>query len=123
MSLTEKLQNAYNSLMDKTLFALKNAEDAGLHWLGEQITRLEYKGEELEVLTEHELQQVQTLVKADIETTAEYFNQVEQGIDAFIENDWPAIEAVLSEKALSLADKSQIEHLKLRLQAALNQPQ
>lgn len=121
MSLTEKLQNAYNSLMDKTLFGLKNAEDNSLHWLGELITRLEYKGEELEVLTEHELEQVQDLVKTDIEQTANYFTELNQGIDAFIENDWPTIEAVLSEKALSLADPSKLELLKLRLQAALNQ--
>lgn len=121
MSLTEKLQNAYNSLMDKTLFGLKNAEDNSLHWLGELITRLEYKGEELEVLTEHELAQVQDLVKTDIEQTAHYFTELNQGIDAFIENDWPAIEAVLSEKALSVADSSKLELLKLRLRAALNQ--
>lgn len=121
MSLTEKLQNAYNSLMDKTLFGLKNAEDNSLHWLGELITRLEYKGEELEVLTEHELEQVQDLVKTDIEQTANYFTEINQGIDAFIENDWPTIEAVLSEKALSIADPSKLELLKLRLQAALKQ--
>ncbi len=121
MSLTEKLQNAYNSLMDKTLFGLKNAEDNSLHWLGELITRLEYKGEELEVLTEHELEQVQDLVKTDIEQTAHYFTELNQGIDAFIENDWPAIEAVLSEKALSVADSNKLELLKLRLRAALNQ--
>lgn len=121
MSLTEKLQNAYNSLMDQTLFGLKNAEDNSLHWLGELITRLEYKGEELEVLTEHELEHVQDLVKTDIEQTAHYFTEINKGIDAFIENDWPAIETVLSEKALSIADPSKLELLKLRLQAALNQ--
>lgn len=120
MPLSDKLQSAYNSLMDKITFSLKNAEDNSLHWLGEEINKLEQKGSELEVLTEHELEEVQNILKADVEQTASYLTEVGQGIDAFIENDWPVIEAVLSEKALSLADPSKIELLKLRLQAALN---
>ena len=121
MSLSEKFQNAYNSLLDKLTFRLKNAEDSSLHWLGEEISQIEQKGAELEVLTEHELEELQNLLKADVEQTAGYFNDLGKGMDAFIENDWPAIEATLTEKALTLADPSKIELLKLRLQAALNQ--
>lgn len=121
MSLSDKLQNAYNAMMDKLVYGLKNAEDTSLHWLGEEITKLEHKGSELEVLTEHELEEVQTLLQKDIEQTAGYFSDIGKGLDAFIENDWGIIEQVLSEKALSVADPSKIELLKLRLQAALNQ--
>lgn len=121
MSLSEKFQNAYNSLLDKLTFRLKNAEDSSLHWLGKEISQIEQKGAELEVLTEHELEELQSLLKADVEQTAGYFNDLGKGMDAFIENDWPAIEATLTEKALTLADPSKIELLKLRLQAALNQ--
>ncbi|HEY9017352.1 zinc ribbon-containing protein [Thiomicrospira sp.] len=120
MSLSEKFQNAYNSLLDQLTFRLKNAEDASLHWLGKEISQIEQKGSELEVLTEHELEELQNLLKADVEQTAGYFNDLGKGVDAFIENDWPAIEATLTEKALTLADPSKIELLKLRLQAALN---
>lgn len=120
MSLSEKFQNAYNSLLDQLSFRLKNAEDSSLHWLGKEISQIEQKGAELEVLTEHELEELQNLLKADVEQTAGYFNDLGKGIDAFIENDWPAIEATLTEKALTLADPSKIELLKLRLQAALN---
>lgn len=121
MSLSDKLQAAYNSLLDKLSSQLKTAEQHSLHWLGEEINNIEQKGKELEVLTEHELEQVQEILQQDIEITANYFNDVGEGINAFIENDWPAIEGTLSEKALSLADPSKIEHLKIRLQAALNQ--
>lgn len=121
MSLSEKFQNAYNSLLDKLTFRLKNAEDSSLHWLGEEISQIEQKGAELEVLTEHELEELQNLLKSDVEQTAGYFNDLGKGVDAFIENDWPAIEATLTEKALTLADPSKLELLKLRLQAALNQ--
>lgn len=121
MSLSEKFQNAYNSLLDKLTYRLKNAEDTSLHWLGKEISQIEQKGSELEVLTEHELEELQNLLKADVEQTASYFNDLGKGVDAFIENDWPAIEATLTEKALTLADPSKIELLKLRLQAALNQ--
>ena len=120
MSLNEKFQNAYNSLLDKLTFRLKSAENTSLHWLGEEISQLEQKGSELEVLTEHELEELQNILKADIEQTASYFTDLGKGVDAFIENDWPAIEATLTEKALTLADPSKIELLKLRLQAALN---
>lgn len=120
MSLSEKFQNAYNSLLDKLTYRLKNAEDTSLHWLGKEISQIEQKGSELEVLTEQELEELQNILKADVEQTASYFNDLGKGVDAFIENDWPAIEATLTEKALTLADPSKIELLKLRLQAALN---
>ncbi|UQB43169.1 hypothetical protein JX580_04640 [Thiomicrospira microaerophila] len=119
MTLSDKLQNAYNALMDSLSFKIKAAEDKSLHWLGEEIVNIEQKGQALEVLTERELEQVQTLLQKDIEMAAEYFNEVGEGLDAFIENDWPAIEAILSEKALSVADPTQIQYLKLRLQAAM----
>lgn len=120
MSLPDKLQNAYNHLIDKLVYSLKNAEETGLHWLGEGFTQLELKSAELDVLTKHELEQLQNLIQTDIEQTTQYFSDVKQGLNAFIENDWTLIEQVLKEKALSLADTSQIERLKLRLQAALN---
>jgi hypothetical protein len=120
MSLNEKLQSAYNKLMDSVLFSLKQAEDTSLHWLGENLTKLESRGTTLEVLTEHELEEVQQLIKADIEQTAGFFDDIEQGWQAFLNNDWVAIESVLTEKTLSLADPSQIQHLKIRLQAALD---
>ncbi|WP_044406242.1 zinc ribbon-containing protein [Thiomicrospira microaerophila] len=121
MKLSDKLQDAYNSLLESLSFKIKAAEDKSLHWLGEEITNIEQKGQALEVLTEHELEQVQDILKKDIEIAADYFNEVGDGVNAFIENDWPAIEAILSEKALSLADPTQLDYLKLRLQAAMNQ--
>jgi hypothetical protein len=119
MTLSDKLQSAYNALLDSLSFKIKAAEDKSLHWIGEEISLIEQKGQALEVLTEHELEQVQDILKKDIELTAHYLTEVEQGIDAFINNDWPAIEAILSEKALSVADPTQVEYLKLRLQAAM----
>ncbi|WFE68671.1 hypothetical protein P8S54_10745 [Thiomicrospira sp. R3] len=120
MTLSDKLQNAYSALLETLSFKIKTAEDKSLQWLGEEIVNIEQKGQALEVLTEHELEQVQEILKRDIEVAAEYFNEIGEGIDAFLENDWPTIEALLSEKALSVADPTQIEYLKLRLQAALS---
>ncbi|AEG32152.1 zinc ribbon-containing protein [Thiomicrospira cyclica] len=123
MSLSNKLQAAYNSLTDQLVMRMKAAEDVSLHWLGEQLDHLQKNaqelGSEVAVLTEHELNEVQDILQRDIEQAAEYLEGSGQGLDAFIENDWPLIEGILSEKALSLADPSQIHHLKLRLQAAL----
>jgi gamma-glutamyl:cysteine ligase YbdK (ATP-grasp superfamily) len=123
MSLSNKLQAAYNSLTDQLVMRMKAAEDVSLHWLGEQLDHLQQNaqelGSEITVLTEHELNEVQDILQRDIEQAAEYLEDSGQGLDAFIENDWPLIEGILSEKALSLADPSQIHHLKLRLQAAL----
>lgn len=119
MTLSDKLQNAYSALLETLSFKIKTAEDKSLQWLGEEIVNIEQKGQALEVLTEHELEQVQEILKRDIEIAAEYFNEIGEGIDAFLENDWPTIEALLSEKALSVADPTQIEYLKLRLQAAM----
>ncbi|SFR55521.1 hypothetical protein [Thiomicrospira sp. ALE5] len=124
MSLSDKLQAAYNRLTDQLLINMKSAEETSLHWLGEQLDHLQQNakelGSELAVLTEHELHEVQDILQRDIEQAAEYLEDSGQGLDAFVENDWPLIEGILSEKALSLADPSHIHHLKLRLQAAMN---
>jgi len=119
MSENQMLQ-AYRHLLDNAKESLIKLEMKSWHLLGKAVHEVEEKGSVLEQLTEKQLEQVRQDVEADIVQVGEYLAEVGEGVESFIEMDLPILEGYLEEKALSLADPTDITILRLRLNAAMS---
>ncbi|MBD3776468.1 MAG: hypothetical protein IE920_04960, partial [Thiotrichales bacterium] len=95
------------------------AENATWALLGKAIEKAEQADHDLAELTAKEFEQVQKDLHADLMQTAEYLNEVEKGVEEFASMDFPILEQILLDKALSLADPTEITVLRLRLTAAM----
>jgi hypothetical protein len=115
-----KMLAAYRHLLEQAKDSLWKAEFKSWDALKKAVWEFERKDSQLQALTQKQWQQVQEDVEADIEQLAEYLEEFNQGVDAFLEMDLPLIESYLEEKALSLSDPSEIMILRLRLNAAMN---
>jgi len=114
-----KLMRAYSQILQKAKAQLKTLEHKSWEELKTLIDKAEYKASELDALTAKELDQVRNDLKEDINQMAHYFQDLEQGIETFLEMDLPVLEEYLAEKALSLADPTEITILRLRMSAAM----
>lgn len=115
-----KMLTAYRHLLNSAKeFALKT-EMATWDTLGHAIDNAEEKASELEVLTQQELNQVREDLKADLQQTAEYLNDFEQGVESFLEMEWENMEAFLIQKSEDVADPTTLMVLRMRLMAAMN---
>ena len=116
-----KMLHAYRTLLNHAKEFVIKAEDKSWTLLGQSIERAEQADHALAELTKKEFAQVQQDLHADLMQTAEYLAEVEQGIDEFIEMDLPLLEKILIDKALSLADPTEITVLRMRLAAAMDE--
>jgi len=118
-----KMMRAYRHLLQSARDFLYKAEISAENktWdmLAKSIDTIEEKSAELSVLSDKELHQVRTDLKADINQLAEYFNELEEGVDHFLEVDLPILEGYLADKAMTLSDPTDITVLRLRITAAL----
>lgn len=114
-----KMLNAYRHLLQSAKETAIAADMKTWDLLKTAVDKVATTSAELSVLTENELNQVQDDLKKDIEMTAEYLNDLQQGIEEYLEMDLPVLESYLREKALSLADPTEITILRMRLAAAL----
>lgn len=112
---------AYRALLNHSKeFAIK-AENKTWDKLSEGIDKAEQADHALSELSAEEFKKVQDDLKADLEQTAEYLSEVEQGVEEFIDMDLPVLEQYLTDKALSLADPTNITLLRYRLAAAMDE--
>ncbi len=112
---------AYRALLNHAKeFAIK-AENKTWETLGEGIEKAEQADHALAELSAEEFKRVQEDLQADIKQTAEYLSEVEQGVEEFIEMELPVLEQFLTEKALTLADPTNITLLRYRLAAAMDE--
>jgi len=112
---------AYRALLNQSKeFAIK-AENKTWDKLSEGIDKAEQADHALAELSAEEFKKVQDDLKADLEQTAEYLSEVEQGVEEFIDMDLPVLEQYLTDKALSLADPTNITLLRYRLAAAMDE--
>lgn len=116
-----KMLIAYRTLLNHAKDQAMMAEYKTWQALGHAIEKAEKADHDLAELTEKEFEQVQKDVHADVMTLAEYFNDVEQGVHEFLDMDVPVLEQMLIDKALSLADPTDITVLRMRLAAALDE--
>lgn len=116
-----KMLHAYRTLLNSAKEFVIKAEDRSWTLLGETIEKAEQADHALAELTKKEFKQVQEDLHADLMQTAEYLAEVEQGIEEFIEMDLPLLEKILIDKALSLADPTDITVLRMRLAAAMDE--
>ncbi|WP_373019512.1 hypothetical protein [Thiomicrorhabdus sp.] len=116
-----KMLHAYRTLLDFAMRTAISAENATWSLLGKTIEKAEQVDHDLEELTEKEFKQVQEDLQADLMQTAEYLADVEKGIDEFLDMDLPVLEQILIDKALSLADPTEITVLRFRLAAAMDE--
>ncbi|WP_040727803.1 hypothetical protein [Thiomicrorhabdus sp. Kp2] len=116
-----KMLKAYRALLNHAKeFAIK-AENKTWETLGEGIEKAEQADHALAELSAEEFKRVQEDLQADIKQTAEYLSEVEQGVEEFIEMELPVLEQFLTEKALTLADPTNITLLRYRLAAAMDE--
>ena len=116
-----KMLHAYRTLLNHAKERAIRAEQATWGFLGQAIEKAEKADHDLADLTAKEFEVVQQDVKADLMQTAEYLADVEQGIHDFLNMDLPVLEQILIDKALSLADPTDITVLRLRLAAAMDE--
>ncbi|NPA72515.1 MAG: zinc ribbon-containing protein [Gammaproteobacteria bacterium] len=116
-----KMLTAYRTLLNHAKESYVVAEQNTWQVLGQAIEKTEQADHALAELTSKEFAQVQADVQADIMQTAEYFADVEKGVEEFITMDLPVLEQLLIDKALTLADPTNITVLRMRLAAALDE--
>lgn len=112
---------AYRTLLNHAKEFVIKAEDKTWTNLGKAIEKAEQADHALSDLTAKEFKQVQDDLHADLMQTAEYLSEVEQGIEEFIDMDLPLLEKILIDKALTLADPTEITVLRMRLAAAMDE--
>ncbi len=115
-----KMLEAYRTLLKNAKESAILAEQKTWQALGSAIEKAEQADHDLAELTAKEFKQVQEDLNADVMQVAEYLSEVEQGIDEFLTMDLPLLEKILIDKALSLADPTEITVLRLRLAAAMD---
>ena len=115
-----KMLTAYRTLLNHAKESAIAAEQKTWQVLGHAIEKAEQADHALAELTSKEFEQVQTDVHADVMQTAEYLAEIEQGVDEFINMDLPLLEKILIDKALSLADPTEITVLRMRMAAAMD---
>ncbi len=116
-----KMLEAYRTLLNHAKESLISTEQKTWQLLGHAIEKAEQADHELAELTSKEFEQVQQDVHADIMQVAEYLSEAEKGVDEFISMDLPLLETVLIDKALTLADPTDITLLRMRLAAAMDE--
>ncbi len=115
-----KMLEAYRHLLASAKESLIRGEMKSWDMLGKAVHKVEEKGSVLEQLSAKQLDQVQEDVHADIMQIAEYLADFNQGVEEFVDMDLPILEKYLEEKALSLADPTDLMVLKIRMQAAMS---
>ncbi len=115
-----KMLKAYRSLLEHAKETAIQAEQKTWQLLGKAVEKAEQTDHDLAELTAKEFEQVQEDLHADMMQVAEYLSEVEQGVEEFITMDLPLLEKILIDKALSLADPTEITVLRLRLAAAMD---
>ncbi|WP_028487198.1 zinc ribbon-containing protein [Thiomicrorhabdus chilensis] len=116
-----KMLHAYRTLLNFAMRTAISAENATWSLLGKAIEKTERADHELGELTEKEFKQVQEDLQADLMQTAEYLADMEKGIEEFLDMDLPVLEKILIDKALDLADPTEITILRMRLAAAMDE--
>lgn len=116
-----KMLKAYRALLNDAKEFVMKAENKSWKTLGESIQKAEQADYALAELSAKEFKQVQDDLHADLQQTAEYLAEVDQGVDEFIDMDLPILEQYLTDKALSLADPTEITLLRYRLAAAMDE--
>jgi len=115
-----KMLTAYRTLLNHAKELVITTENKTWHTLGQSIEKAEQADHALAELSAKEFKQVQDDLHADLMQTAEYLAEVEQGVEEFIKMDLPLLEKILIDKALSLADPTDITVLRMRLAAAMD---
>lgn len=116
-----KMLTAYRALLNQAKEMVIKAENKTWETLGEGIDKAEQADHALAELTAEEFKRVQADLKADLEQTAEYLAEVEQGVEEFVDMELPILEQFLTDKALTLADPTNITLLRYRLAAAMDE--
>jgi len=115
-----KMLKAYRSLLQHAKETAIQAEQKTWQLLGKAVEKAEKTDHDIAELTAKEFEQVQEDLHADMMQVAEYLSEVEQGVEEFLTMDLPLLEKILIDKALSLADPTEITVLRLRLAAAMD---
>lgn len=115
-----KMLQAYRYLLEKSKEELIKADMKTWELLGQAVENIEEQESVLEELTDEQVEQVRKDLKADLEQLSEHLSEYQQGVENFVEMELPILENYLEEKALSLADPTDIMLLRLRMNAALH---
>lgn len=116
-----KMLKAYRTLLNYAKELAFKAEQSTWQSLGDAVNKAEQADHALAELSAQEFKRVQDDLHADLMQTAEYLADVEQGVDEFLKMDLPLLEKILIDKALTLADPTEITVLRMRMAAAMDE--
>ncbi len=119
--LNAQQKRAYAQLLKQAQQHAKQAEKDIMAALHEAIDAASIKQEEFRELTEAELNKVKQALKEDLDAVARYFEEVGEGLEEILTLDAAWLEEKFLEISEKLADPAQLELLKLRMMAALNE--
>ncbi|BBP46718.1 hypothetical protein THMIRHAS_20910 [Thiosulfatimonas sediminis] len=115
-----KMLKAYRTLFNYAKEKAYIAEYQTWQHLGHTIEKAEQVEHDLAELSAKEFAQVQRDLHTDMMQLAEYLADVQQGVKEFLDMDLPVLEKLLIDKAMSLADPTEITVLRMRIAAAMD---
>ena len=110
---------AYSHLIETAKETLFKTEMKSWDLLGKAVHSAKEEHSKLIELSKEQLEQVKEDVQQDLKQVAEHLNDVEKGIEEFIEMDVAILENILLEKCNQLADPTELTILRIRLLAAM----
>lgn len=112
---------AYSHLLETAKKLVLKTEIKTWNSLGKAVHSAEEKHSKLLELSKEQIAQVKEDLDADLKQVSEYLNEVEIGIEEFIEMDIAILEEILLEKCNQLADPTDLTILRIRMLAAMEQ--
>ncbi len=116
-----KMLTAYQHLVENAKQTLLQAEIKSWGILGQTVRSAQEEHSKLVELTKEQIEQVKEDVYQDLMQVAEHLNDVEKGIEEFIEMDIAILEDILLKKCNQLADPTDLTILRMRMMAAMEE--
>lgn len=112
---------AYSHLLETAKQLVLKTEIKTWNSLSKAVHTAEEKHSKLVELSKEQIVQVKEDLDADLKQVSEYLNDVEIGVEEFIEMDSAILENILLEKCNQLADPTELTILRIRLFSAMEE--
>ncbi len=113
-SVTEKLIQAYDKMMERVSASLEEAEEKALPTLKENIDKAAEKAVELEELTHDEAQKIAMYLRRDLQDAGRHLADTGEQLGSWLKFDMEQIEDRLLEFMSHAADKTRLQLLELQ---------
>lgn len=114
-----KLLTAYSHILKTAKAVVLKTELKSWDLLSQAVHNAEEQHAKLVELSKQQIEQVKQDLDQDLVKIAEYLNDVEIGIEEFINIDLAVLEDILQKKCNQLADPTEVTILRIRMLAAM----